>query len=132
MSTSTGASMHVADTSFLYALFSEEDSLHRRAVRQAGNLDSLLVPAEIISETLALIHYRQGFDFARSAGEWMRTQGVVEVGMPTETILDGAWQEYVAAHGRLGYPDSLVVSWCRSRGAIPLAFDTHLLARLRL
>ena len=123
--------MRVADSSFLYALFSREDALHARAVRAGGEVESLLIPAEILSETLALIHYRQGFYAARAAGEWVRAQDIVEIGMSTRATLDGAWQEYRAAAGRLSYPNSVVVSWCRSVGARPLAFDTHMHARLR-
>lgn len=123
--------MLVADTSFLYALFSESDAMHARAVREGGNLESLLVPAEILSETLALVHYRQGFDLARSAGEWVRTQDIVEIGISTRSTLDRAWHEYQGALGRLSYPDAIVVSWCRSTGARPLSFDRHLLAHLR-
>ena len=129
--TSTGGNVRVADTSFLYALFSHGDSMHARAVREAGRIDSLLIPGEILSETLALIHYRQGFDAARSAGEWIRAQSIVEIGLATPGTLDGAWHEFQAARGRLSYPDAVVVSWCRAQSARPLSFDTHLLAHLR-
>ncbi len=123
--------MRVADTSFLYALFSEGDVFHQRAIREAERHEPILVPAEILSETLALIQYRHGFDLARTAGEWLRTQDLVETGLPTGETLDATWREFTTAHGRLSYPDAVVVRWCRSAGADPLSYDTHLLAYLR-
>lgn len=90
-----------------------------------------MIPAEILSETLALIQYRQGFDPARSAGEWIRDQDLVEIGLPSRQTLDAAWQEFHMAGGRISYPDAVVVTWCRSVSAAPLSFDTELLSYLR-
>lgn len=123
--------MRVADTSFLYALFSATDRFHTRALREAERPEGIIIPPEIFGETLALIHYRQGFDPARAAGAWIRAQGHVEVGMPTADLLEAAWREFDASRGHLSYPDAVVVSWCRGREFSPLALDTHILASLR-
>jgi predicted nucleic acid-binding protein len=123
--------VRVADTSFLFALFSSFDAFHDRAVRAAGRGDPILIPAEILSETLALVHYRQGFAAARVSGDWIRTRGHMEVGLPTRDLVEAAWRDYREAQGRISYPDAVATSWCRSLNAAPLAFDTQLLAYLR-
>src|SRR3989304_97904 len=59
--TSTDPEPAVADTSFLYALFSAGDVFHEEARKLVGRGTPILVPPEIFAETIALIHYRQGF-----------------------------------------------------------------------
>ena len=56
--------MRMADTSALYALFTHDDVHHKEAMNEVKSPDTILIPSEIWSETIALIHYRQGFDMA--------------------------------------------------------------------
>ncbi len=123
--------MQVADTSFLYALFSKSDAFHGKARRAAVSADAILVPSEIYSETVSLIHYRVGFAAAKSAGTWMRAQKRMQVAAPSRSVLDGCWGIFRAARGRLSYPDAVVLAWCRERRATPLAFDQTILRRAR-
>lgn len=129
--TSTGERLRIADTSFLYALFSETDQFHARALEAAKSPEAILVPAEIFSETISLIQYRQGHAAARAAGEWIREQGRVELGVASRVRLESAWATFVAARGRLSYPDAIVLAWCEGRGVSPLAFDEALLRSRR-
>src|SRR2546426_8488511 len=89
--TSTGERVEIADTSFLYALFSKSDVFHGKARKAAASADSLLVPDEIYSETVALIHYRVGFAAAKLARAWMRAQKRVQVAPSSRSLLDGGW-----------------------------------------
>jgi len=123
--------MRIADTSFLYALFSETDAFHERARRAAEEPEGIIVPAEILSETVALLHRRLGFALARASGTWLRDKGHIEIGTPSPELLEAAWRAYSGSRGRLSYPDSVVVAWCRGRRANPLAFDTKILAHAR-
>jgi len=123
--------VQVADTSFLYALFSKSDAFHGKARRAAVSADAILVPSEIYSETVSLIHYRVGFAAAKSAGTWMRAQKRMQVAAPSRSVLDGCWGIFRAARGRLSYPDAVVLAWCRERRATPLAFDQTILRRAR-
>ena len=123
--------MRVADTSFLYALVSSMDALHERAVREARNSEPITIPAEIFSETVALLHYRIGFEEGRAAGDWFRSQPEIQIAAGTDETLQEAWRTFVQAKGRLSYPDSVVVAWCRPKGYVPLAFDTRILAHAR-
>src|SRR3989475_4681520 len=116
-----GERVQVADTSFLYALFSKSDAFHSKARRAAAAADSIVVPSEIYSETVSLIRYRVGFAAAKSAGVWMRTQKRLQVAPSSRSLLDGSWGIFRAARGRLSYPDAVVLAWCRERRARPLA-----------
>lgn len=121
--------MQVADTSFLYALFSKSDAFHDKARRAAVSADSILVPSEIYSETISLIHHRVGFAAAKSAGSWMRAQQRIQIAPLSRSLLDGCWGIFRVARGRISYPDAIVLAWCRERRAAPLAFDQTILRR---
>ena len=123
--------MRVADTSFLYALVSATDALHERALREARNSEPITIPAEIFSETVALLHYRTGFEESRAAGDWFRSQPEIQIAAGTDDTLREAWRTFIQGKGRLSYPDSVVVAWCRPKGYAPLAFDTRILAHAR-
>jgi len=126
-----GEPVQVADTSFLYALFSKSDAFHGKARRAAASADAILVPSEIFAETVSLIHYRVGFAAAKSAGSWIRVQKRMEVAAPSRSMLNGCWAIFRAARGRLSYPDAVVLAWCRERRATPLAFDQAILRRAK-
>jgi len=119
--------VQVADTSFLYALFSKSDEFHGRARKLATSVDTILVPSEIYAETLSLIKYRRGFGTARNAGTWLRSQRKIQILGPSRSLLDRAWGIFRSARGRLSYPDAVVLAWCRERRANPLAFDQGIL-----
>jgi len=121
----------VADTSFLYALFSRSDLFHKKARAVVTSATEVLVPSEIYAETVSLIHYRVGFQAALAAGQWMRAQEGFRVCPTTPAVLDRAWSLFRRASGRLSYPDAIVLAWCRERRAIPLAFDRAIVRRSR-
>ena len=123
--------MQVADTSFLYALFSNTDVFHGRARKAALAADTILVPSEIFSETLSLIQYRRGFGPAREAGTWLRAQRKVQILGASSSLLNQAWGVFRSGRGRLNYPDAVVLAWCRDRRASPLAFDQVILRRAK-
>jgi predicted nucleic acid-binding protein len=123
--------VEVADTSFLYALFSKSDVFHAKARRAALSADAVLVPSEIYSETMSLIQYRVGFAAAKSAGNWIRAQKRMQVMSPSRSLLDGSWGIFRSARGGLSYPDAVVLAWCRERRVTPLAFDQAILRRAK-
>jgi predicted nucleic acid-binding protein len=129
--TCTGDGVQVADTSFLYALFSKSDLFHVRARRAAAAADSILVPSEIYSETISLIHYRGGFGAARDAGTWMRSQKRIQILPASPPLLERCWGIFRSARGRLSYPDAIVLAWCRERRAKALAYDATILRRAK-
>jgi len=121
----------VADTSFLYALFSSTDHFHARAREAAEAAESFLIPSEIYSETVSLILNRQGFAAARAAGEWIRSEERIQLATASRALLDRAWAMFLQARGRLSYPDAIVLAWCYERRADPLAFDNAILRQAK-
>lgn len=115
--------MRVADTSFLYAVLSTSDRFHETAAAEANKPEPIMIPAEIFSETLALVHYRRGFKVAREAGRWLREQAGVRIAPSSPSILEDAWVLFVRKRGRLSYPDAVVLAWCASVRGTPLAYD---------
>ena len=123
--------LQVADTSFLYALFSKSDLFHGRARKAVISAETILVPSEIYSETVSLVQYRRGFGAARDAGRWLRSQQRIQIVGSSSALLDQAWGIFQSARGRLSYPDAVVLAWCRERRASPLAFDQSILRRVK-
>lgn len=115
--------MRIADTSLLYALFSREDIHHDEAVLRMQEPETVLIPSEIWSETISLIHYRQGFDMAIKAGNALLGLPHVEVLSSRMDILRSSWRTYVEAEGKPSIADCIVLAWCDDKRATPLTFD---------
>ena len=121
--------MRVADTSVLYALFDAGDRHHEAARAALADTESILVPAEILAETLGLLRRRSGGEFAATAHRELRSLPNIEV-QPThddarDNILAATWDAFEEKPNR-GYHDSIVIAWCRVRGLKPLTFDKEL------
>jgi len=114
--------MRIADTSALYALFSQNDVHHEEAMNEVKNPDTILVPSEIWSETIALIHYRQGFDMAVRAGKALLDLPHVDLLCSRMDSVHYSWDMY-QKKGDLSFPDCIVLGWCKDKGAPPLTFD---------
>ncbi len=118
----------VADTSALYALFSEEDRFHERAVEGVGDPDPIVVPTEILAETIDLLTYRFGFVAGRRALDFLL--GLPHVGIAEKVEVAAVRAIYRAARGRLSLADSFVVQTCLALGGEPLAYDRQILREL--
>jgi predicted nucleic acid-binding protein len=119
--------MRVADTSLLYALFSEGDVHHDEAVRMMTDPETVLVPTEIWSETISLIHNRQGFNAAAMAGEDLMSLPHVEFLPSRFDMIRETWAIYLKGMGSLSLADSTVLSWCKVKNASPLTFDMEII-----
>jgi len=55
----------IADTSFLVALFIEEDELHEKSINELEkNKKEILITDRILEETFTVICYKKGVDYA--------------------------------------------------------------------
>ena len=124
--------MRMADTSVLYALFSDGDVHHEEAVRRMSDPETILVPTEIWSETICLIHQRQGFDAAVLAGEDLMALPHVEFLSSRVDITRASWLIFCGANGNLSLADCFLLSWCMSRDASPLSFDGRIVEYFRM
>jgi predicted nucleic acid-binding protein len=115
--------MRIADTSALYALFSQNDVHHEEAINEMENPEPILIPSEIWSETISLIHYRQGFDMAVRAGKTLLQLPHVDIVSSRMDIVRSSWDMYQKTKGNLSVPDCVVLKWCSDKDAAPLTFD---------
>jgi predicted nucleic acid-binding protein len=125
----------VADTSALYALFRANDAHHAQAKAQLATGEPILVPAEILTETLCLVQFRAGFAPAREVARFLERTPCVEVAPtpddPWDDILGEAARCFEAGGGLLSRADAVVVAWSRKRRLEPWSYDRELLAATR-
>jgi predicted nucleic acid-binding protein len=115
--------MRIADTSVLYALFSQNDVHHEEAVGEVKTPEPILIPSEIWSETMSLIQYRQGFDMAGKAGKALLDLPHVERLSSRVDIVRSSWDTYQKTGDNLSFPDCIVLVWCNDKDATPLTCD---------
>ncbi len=120
--------MRVADTSALYPLFDADDAHHEQARNDLANPTPVLIPSEILVETVNLLHYRFGWSPAHSALEALLSKPHTNLAQPVP--MAGVQDTYKKAQGDLSLADATVVQTCRVHGATPLSYDEAILKRV--
>lgn len=121
--------MRVADTSFIMTLFDSTDPRQGEARSKVADTEPIIVPAEVLTETLGVVHARRGFAAANAL--W------VDLGkIPHLEFLETAEGEETAhffdgARGALTWVDAAVVARCIAEGAEPLCFDDDIVKAVR-
>lgn len=113
----------IADTSVLYALFDEDDKHHKNAVDAIEDPDPILIPREILVETVDLIGLRENADHARYILDILTSLPHTRIADPTP--FEGV-QETHRRNKKLSLADATVVQTCRVHGAKPLSFDKEI------
>lgn len=111
----------VVDSSFLIALFDEDDHRHGTAWGQAEEPEPLLIPPEVLTETIGVMHAR--FDYRIADGIWEglgRIPTVVHLNSTTQERIGPIFQE---ENGALSWTDAAVVAHCLTEDAQPLCYD---------
>ena len=119
----------VADTSVLYALFSEADRFHGKAIDDIGDPDPVVVPTEVLVETIDLLTYRFGFGAGREALDFLL--GLPHVGIAEKVEVAAVRAIHRGARGRLSLADSFVVQTCLALGAEIVAYDQGIVREMR-
>lgn len=115
--------MRVADTSVLYAAFSVEDAHHDRARRDLEDPTPVLLPTEILAETIDLIAYRFGRPAARAALRALLSLPHVRI---AERVAIEPVRTVYESNPSLSLADAFVVQTCRATGGTPLTYDARL------
>lgn len=112
--------MHVADTSFLIAVFDSSDPRQAKAREDLEKAAPVVIPTEILVETLGVLKVKASRRAATLALEkLLQLQNVT-------------WSECCDFQGTLAiyrsipalsFPDAVVVRECIARGVPPLTFD---------
>lgn len=124
-----GNEVRVADTSALYAFLVETDGHHTKAATALTNPDPIVVPTEILLETVQLLAYRFGWDAGRLALDALLS--LPHVSVAEKVSFDGVRQVHAASKGRLSLADAFVVQTCRALGATPIAYDANIVKAAR-
>ena len=119
----------VADTSVLYALFSEADRFHRRAREDIADPEPVVVPTEVLVETIDLLAYRFGFPAGRKALDFL--VGLPHIGIADKVDVAAVRAVHRGARGRLSLADSFVVQTCLALGAEAFAYDQGIVREMR-
>ncbi len=114
----------VADTSFLFALFVADDTHHAAARDAAGVAGPVVVPSEVLTETIGLLGHRVGRAEAAAVVAAMRAQRAFEFVHATEP------QEALSVMDETGlsFVDAVVLWHCRRLGIPAQTFDDRLAA----
>lgn len=118
----------VADSSFVYAFFSEDDRHHAAAWRAVHDAEPIAVPSEILVESIDLIARRKGRAVALAALQDLLAVGHVR--LAERAPFEGVRAAYEAGGGRLSLADAVVVQTCLVLGATALAYDQDILKAL--
>ncbi len=120
----------IADTSVLYALFDASDKWHKQARQDVARPEPMVVPREILAETMDLILRKGGHDAALRAFASLVALPVTRI--PEETArLEAVRNHFAEANGKLSWADSVVVEFARARAAGLLSYDKEIHRRLK-
>lgn len=111
----------VADSSYLIALVDADDPRQGEARRLASNPSPLLVPPEVMGETLGVLHARAGYD--RAQAMWDKLGDLANLVHLNTTRMEEIAPIFEAADGALSWTDAAVVAHCLREGAKPLCYD---------
>lgn len=122
-------SRNVVDTSWLYALFDEDDAHHDRALKRSKKAGIYEVPSEILGETLALRYTRATQDKANAASTLL--DQIINAGFHILGLEDPTPALAMYRHKpSLSYPDCVAV--IQAHGAELLSFDSQQLKTWRM
>lgn len=112
--------MHVADTSFLIAIFDSSDPRQASARQTFENARSVVIPTEILVETLGVLKVKASRRAASDALE--KLLRLSKVTWSECCDFQGALTLY-RNNAALSFPDAIVVRECTARRAQILTFD---------
>lgn len=123
----------IVDSSALVALFVENDEHHIAAIR--GFTDKtvalFVIPDRILEETLNVLIYRQGIDFALSVLEKIKANQRFTVSSLSESEHAEVLQTMATLRKKISFEDYLVIYQALKSRQPPFCFDQQLLAIYR-
>lgn len=119
------------DTNVLFASATPSDTLHARAAAAMRLLaeETILLPANILAETLGLARARHGIHHQRVLWDAVLASGIDIVPVDAELIAAAREIDRAYADTGFGFADCLLLATCeRERVARVLTFDRRLAA----
>jgi predicted nucleic acid-binding protein len=123
--------MKILDSSFLFAYFIEEDSLHELSLEKANSLkmNECVVLYDVFRELISIVSVRHNSKFAIEIGEEVFTN--FQIYSPKKEERKAIWKEFqkLSPH-RFSYTDVSLYYFAKFRGLELISFDKVLLQRL--
>jgi len=91
--------------------------------------EPVVVPTEVLVETIDLLAYRFGFPAGRKALDFL--VGLPHIGIADKVDVAAVRAVHRGARGRLSLADSFVVQTCLALGAEALAYDQGIVREMR-
>lgn len=118
----------IADSSFLVALFHQDDEFHARAVSEMASSDATITVSDrIAEEVLTVFSYRNGWDYALSILAKIRSNRRFEI----RRLSEEDWERIIGMSASIGkkisFADYVVLYLSSAEGSLPLTYDQQLL-----
>lgn len=123
----------VLDSSFLVSLFLPHDENHARALGlfEKHRSDEMLVTDIILFETLTVLNYKAGVEFAKNAYGQMVANRKLQVVYLNEAERREILEDFFAQKEKMSMEDVSIIRACRKTLSTVLSFDKKLVGKIR-
>ena len=104
----------IVDSSSLVALANEKDSTHKIALKTVNSFEEpirVIVPAEILAETLNTIGKKIGKVYAANTGKELLTSTIFEILESNSSIRLSAFEKFVKLPASVSFTDCVVMAF---------------------
>ncbi|HLC86176.1 MAG TPA: PIN domain-containing protein [Candidatus Nanoarchaeia archaeon] len=117
----------IADTSFLVALFIEEDELHEKSINELEkNKKEILITDRILEETFTVICYKKGVDYALMIFEKLKNNKDIIFYQLSEEEIKKIYEIIKKFRKKLSFADYTVIYLALKDNEKILCFDEEL------
>jgi len=115
--------MAVADSSFLVALFLPYDTNHEKAKELFTETDTVIIPYEILIETLTVLLYKENAEFVRVVYETLESTETFIIYLSNQKYLEKSLTVFLNQENKLSYFDYVAISLSKLLRQDLLTFD---------
>jgi len=115
--------MAVADSSFLVALFLPYDVNHEKAKELFKESESVIIPFEILIETLTVLLYKENIEFVRNVYELLEATETFIIYYDNRRYIDKALMLFLNQSNKLSYFDYAAICLSKLLKQDLLTFD---------
>ena len=122
----------IADTSFLVALFIEEDELHNEALNELeNNKEELTIPDRVIEETFTVLNYKKGIDYALGILQKLDNNKDINIKSYNEKEWNSIIQLISKVRKKLSFVDYTIIYECLRTNEKLLCFDKEIIKTIK-
>ncbi len=100
----------IADTSGLISLITPHDSNHSKAKEISKEIHNLIIPGEIITETINVLGRKESHQKAIEVAEWLFSESAYNIVEMTEVIRLNALEIFKTQAESVSYTDCIVMA----------------------